>query len=98
MVSLAACVVCSKINKENIQSTCSHDKTCQADPDNCLSSAYPSPNLTKAEQHSCKKDSWPQIDGSITAMRKHGVVVNIHWYTQLHDITDQSNTTKMIAH
>ena len=52
--------------------------------DKCLSNVYPSPNLTfshntKTEQHPCKKDSWPQIDGSITAMRKHGVVVNIHW-------------------
>ena len=60
--------------------------------DKCLSNVYPSPNLTfshntKTEQHSCKEDSWPQIDGSITAMRKHGellirrcgIMVNIHW-------------------
>ena len=39
-------------------------------------------------------------------MRKYGeflirssrIWVNIHWYTQLHDITDKSNTTKMILH
>ena len=75
--------------------------------DKCLSSVYPSPKLTfshgtKTEQHSCKKDSWPQIDGSITVMRKYGeflirsseILVNIHWYTQLHDMTDQSNRTK----
>ena len=79
--------------------------------DKCLSNVYPSSNLTfsrntKTEQHSCKEVSWAQIDGSITAMRKHGeflirsseILVNIHCYTQLHDITDQSNTTKMIVH
>ena len=32
MVSLAACVVRSKIKKKHIQPQCSHDKTCRADP------------------------------------------------------------------
>ena len=32
MVSFAVCAVCSRIEKENIQSMCSHGKTYQADP------------------------------------------------------------------
>ena len=51
-----------EFKKENIESMCSHYKSCQADPGLCLSYVYPSPNLTfshntKTEQHSCKEDS-----------------------------------------
>ena len=39
-------------------------------------------------------------------MRKHdefifknsGILVIIHWYTQLYDTTDQSNAPKMVVH
>ena len=106
------CVWCVQELRRKISSQCVLMlKYVRLTLDKYLSSVYPSPNLTfshntKTEQHSCKEDSWPQIDGSITAMRKHGeclirssgILVKIHWYTQLRDITDQSNTIKMIVH
>ena len=106
------CVWCVQELRRKISSQCVLMlKHVRLTLDKYLSSVYPSPNLTfshntKTEQHSCKEDSWPQIDGSITAMRKHdeflirsgGILDNIHWYTQLHDITDQSTTTKMIVY